>query len=135
MPVVPEAALSRPIGAAAGIGRAHDQVATGDADAQRFYDQGLSYLHNYVWIDAARSFNEALRRDSSLILAYVGLSISYDQLNQRAAARTALARARSLRAPDDHERRHLLIRERQLAAAESPGSETRRSTGRKSTLP
>ena len=33
-------------------------------EAQRFYDQGLAYLHNYVWIEAARSFHQALRARS-----------------------------------------------------------------------
>ena len=25
-------------------------------EAQAFYDQGLAYLHSYIWIEAARSF-------------------------------------------------------------------------------
>ncbi len=52
------------------------------AEAQRFYDQGLAYLHNYVWIEAARSFHQALESDANLALAHVGLSYAYIELNQ-----------------------------------------------------
>jgi hypothetical protein len=72
MPAVPADLLTRSIGLRTGIGVSHDAVATSSTEAQRFYDQGLSYLHNYVWIDAARSFNQALDLDPRLTLAHVG---------------------------------------------------------------
>ena len=61
----------------AGIGSAHDPVATASPQAQAFYDQGLAYLHSYVWLEAARSFNQALRLDPKLALAHAGLPIAY----------------------------------------------------------
>ena len=64
--MIPSEILVRPIDLRSGIGQAHDPIQGISAEAQKYYDQGLSYLHNYVWIDAARSFNQALRIDSPL---------------------------------------------------------------------
>ena len=55
-------------------GRLHQEVSTRSAEAQAFYDQGIAYLHSYVWVDAARSFHEALRRDPELAMTHLGLS-------------------------------------------------------------
>src|SRR5688572_28898242 len=84
--VVPMELLARPVMVRSGIGSVHHPVTTSSPQAQRFYDQGLAYLHNFAWIEAARAFNEALRLDSRLALAYVGLSIAYVELSQPAAA-------------------------------------------------
>src|SRR5262245_48103287 len=48
MPVVPNGLLERSIDLRSNIGTSHDAIAGASAEAQRFYDQGLSYLHNYV---------------------------------------------------------------------------------------
>src|SRR5262245_27333833 len=120
MPVVPQAVLERPIDLRTNIGVSHDRVEGTTPEAQRFYDQGLSYLHNYVWIEAARSFNQALRLDPRLMLAQVGLSTAYEQLNQRAVAHRALERARAIGASSEHARQHLVIAERQRASQDAP---------------
>src|SRR5262245_23981763 len=119
MPVVPNALLERSIDLRSNIGTSHDAIAGTSPEAQRFYDQGLSYLHNYVWIEAARSFNQAMRLDPQLMLAHVGLSAAYEQLNQRAAARAELDRAQAINAAE-HERVHLAIAERQRASLDAP---------------
>src|SRR5207244_2552638 len=120
MPMISADLLRRPIGISTGIGHSHDAVDGISPDAQTYYDQGVSYLHNYVWIDAARSFNQALRIDSHVTLAYVGLSVAYDELNQRAAAHDALDHARPTASTAAHERRHIAVRERQLSAEDAP---------------
>jgi len=129
IPVVPQALLERPVTLRTGIGRAHDAVATKSADAQAFYDQGLSYLHSFVWIEAARSFHHALRSDPGLALAHVGLSYAYIELNKPAEARQAIERARTLASgkpkglpPHEsaHERHHLDARVLQMAAEDAP---------------
>src|SRR6185295_3032666 len=99
-----------------------DAVSTNSPEAQQFYDQGLSFLHNYSWIDAARSFNQALALDPRLTLAHVGISIATDALNQRAAARAAIDRARALAPSGDHERQHVIVRERQMTAEDDRGN-------------
>ena len=88
--------VNRPVPLRKGIGSAHDGVSTTSKPAQAFYDQGLAYLHSYVWLEAARSFNQALRADPKLAMAHLGLTIAYTELNAPAAARAALDRAKAL---------------------------------------
>ena len=104
----------------AGIGLAHDTVSTTSKQAQAFYDQGLAYLHSFVWLEAARSFNQALRADPKLGMAQLGLTMAYVELNDPAAANAALDRARAL-AASDHDRRHVDARALQMAAERAPG--------------
>src|SRR6266550_4451028 len=95
---VPREILERPVTLREGIGTVHEAVTTSSKEAQAFYDQGLAYLHSYVWIEAARSFNQALRIDPKLMMAYIGLSRVYSNLNDDMAARSALGQAQALSA-------------------------------------
>src|SRR6267142_611518 len=70
---IPRDVLQLPISLRNNIGHVSNSVTTKNADAQTFYNQGVAYLHSYVWIDAARSFNQALRLDPDLALAHMGL--------------------------------------------------------------
>ena len=109
--------VNRPIPLRNGIGSAHDAVSTSSKQAQAWYDQGLAYLHSYVWIEAARSFNQALRIDPALAMAHVGLTCAYIELNAPAAARSALDEARSLAgSASDHDRAHIAARTLQMDA-------------------
>src|SRR6266516_412077 len=118
---VPREILERPLTLREGIGTIHEPVTTSSKEAQAFYDQGLAYLHSYVWIEAARSFNQALRLDPNLAMAHVGLSVACTELNATGAAMAALDRARAL-APriTEHERRHVEARAAQMAAEAEP---------------
>ena len=109
----------RPVTIRTGIGSAHDPVSTLSKRAQAFYDQGLAYLHSYVWVEAARSFNQALRLDPTLALAQLGLTLAYTELNASPAAHAALDRAKAL-AATDHDRRHVAARALQMAAEDVP---------------
>jgi tetratricopeptide (TPR) repeat protein len=109
----------RPVTLRPGIGAAHDAASTNAKQAQAFYDQGLAYLHSYVWLEAARSFNQALRIDPRLALAHAGLTIAYTELNAPAAATGALGRANAL-AATDHDRAHVGARALQMAAEAAP---------------
>jgi tetratricopeptide (TPR) repeat protein len=113
----------RPVAVRERIGSAHDAAGTTSKEAQAFFDQGLAYLHSYLWLEAARSFNQALRIDPKLALAHVGLTVAYVELNAPAAAKTALDRAKAL-AATDHERVHVQVRALQMAAEETPGDAT-----------
>jgi tetratricopeptide (TPR) repeat protein len=92
---VPREILERPVPLREGVGTLHDPVTTSSPQAQAFYDQGLAYLHSFVWIEAARSFNQALRLDPKLAMAYVGLSDAYIGLADTASAHQALDKAQS----------------------------------------
>lgn len=119
---VPEEILNRPVALQTGIGTAHEKVTTSSPLAQRFYDQGMAYLHSYVWIEAARSFHQALRSDPKMPMAYLGLSYAYSPMDY-GAARAALEQAESLSASaDDRERRRMAIRRAQLDAMAAAGT-------------
>ena len=121
IPKVPSELLTRPVAMAKGIGHAHDAIGTKSASAQAFYDQGLAYLHSYVWIEAARSLNQALREDPSLAIAHAQLSLAYTELNAPSEARAAIDRAAALAAAaGDHDRRHIEARRLQMIAEAHP---------------
>jgi tetratricopeptide (TPR) repeat protein len=133
IPSVPQELLERRVAIRAGIGTAHDDGGTKSAQAQAFYDQGLAYLHSYVWIEAARSFHEALRLDPALALAHVGLSYSYVELSKPAEAKKAIAAAQALAAKsNDHVKRHVDARALQMAAEDNPRDVARLAAYRKS---
>ena len=48
---VPREILQRPVTLREGIGNISDPVTTSSPEAQAFYNQGLAYLHSYVWIE------------------------------------------------------------------------------------
>jgi tetratricopeptide (TPR) repeat protein len=121
MPPLARDVLERPLPLRTGIGSAHDAVSTRDPQAQAYYDQGLAYLHSYMWVEAARSFHQAMRLDSKLAIAGVGLSYAYVELNAPAEARAALDRARGLASgASEHDRRHIELRAAQTAAEDGP---------------
>jgi tetratricopeptide (TPR) repeat protein len=120
---VPREILERPVSLRTGIGSVREAVTTSSPEAQAFYDQGLAYLHSYVWIEAVRSFHQALRLDANLGMAYLGLTDAYIGLHDIDTARSAFQAGQAL-APkmSDRERLWLTIRERELEHAEDEGS-------------
>src|SRR4051812_14043063 len=119
---VPRDLLERPLPLRPGTGNAHETVTTRSETAQAFYDQGLNYLHGYVWIEAARSFHQALRADPDLAMAYVGLSRVHSGLEGPEEARKMLERAQALGPKaSDRERRRIAVRAAQLEALAALG--------------
>ena len=118
---VPREVLEKPTTLREGIGKLNDVVTTSSRDAQSFYNQGVAYLHSYVWIEAARSFHQALKADPDLAMAHVGMSYAYSGLEDTAAARTSLVRAQSLKSRISPRERHRIeIRAKQLEAIAEP---------------
>jgi tetratricopeptide (TPR) repeat protein len=108
---VPKDLLERSVPLRQGIGAVHDKVTTTIPEAQSFYDQGLAYLHSFEWIEAARSFHQALRLDPRMAMAYLGLSDAYLGLSDSAAAHAALLQAEGLKeTTTEAERRKIEIR-------------------------
>ena len=117
----PEAILERPLPLRDGIGKAHEDVTTISTDAQMYYDQGLAYLHSYVWIEAARSFHQALRLDAKLAMAQLGLSYALAELGDSAGARQASQQASALAGPvSDREKARIRLRALQLGDGREP---------------
>jgi tetratricopeptide (TPR) repeat protein len=120
---VPREILERPVPLRPGIGTVHEVVTTSSPEAQAFYDQGLAYLHSYVWIEAIRSFHQALRLDHNLGMAYLGLTDAYLGLQDFATARAAFQAAQALaQSMSERERTWLTIREKELEHAEDEAS-------------
>ena len=117
---VPAELLERAVPLREGIGNSHEVVTTKSKEAQAFYDQGLNYLESYVWIEASRSFHQALRHDPQLAMAYVGLSRTHSGLDDAPGAKAYFDKAKALAAAaSEREQRRIAIREAQLAAMES----------------
>jgi len=130
-PVPPEI-LERAIGLRAGTGSARQKVTTSSLRAQAFYDQGLAYLHSFVWIEAARSFHQSLRVDPHLGMAYLGLADAYIGLQNVPSARAALENAESLKQyMNGAERTWLEIRKREVEYLEEPSDPERYRAYRK----
>lgn len=117
---VPREILDRPVTLRSGIGSVHEKVTTTSAEAQAFYDQGLAYLHSYVWIEAIRSFHQALRLDPEIGMAFLGLTDAYIGLQDVATARAAFQRAAQLsQKMSAREQMWLTLRDRELNYLES----------------
>ncbi|PYT95203.1 MAG: hypothetical protein DMG36_02820 [Acidobacteria bacterium] len=130
---VPREILERPAVLRSGIGTLHEKVTTSSQEAQGFYDQGLAYVHSYVWIEAIRSFHQALRLDPNLGMAFLGLTDAYIGLQDPATARAAFQRAAAL-APklSKREQTWITIRDRELDYLESSGDPDKYVAYRKS---
>jgi tetratricopeptide (TPR) repeat protein len=116
---IPLELLQRPAPLRKGIGTAREQVTTKSATARALYEQGLAYLHSFVWIEAARSFHSALRQDPNLAMAHLGLSFAFGGLGSSAGAREALGRARTMSSgTTERERLRIDLRARQLETIE-----------------
>jgi tetratricopeptide (TPR) repeat protein len=130
---VPREILERPVTLRSGIGTLHEKVSTSSPEAQAFYDQGLAYVHSYVWIEAIRSFHQALRLDPNLAMAFLGLTDAYIGMHDPATARAAFQRALEL-APrlNKREQMWVAIREGELDYLESNGDADKYVAYRKS---
>ncbi len=90
------------------------RVSTSSPECQAFFDQGLGYFYSYVWMEAARSFETAVRQDPNCALAWWGLSRALDRWGRPGtgkAATQALRKADALRGRASH-REQLLIQAR-----------------------
>jgi tetratricopeptide (TPR) repeat protein len=61
------------------------RVSTPSADCQALCDQGFGYYYSYVWMEAARSFETALRHDPDCAMAWLGLHKALDKWGKSAA--------------------------------------------------
>jgi tetratricopeptide (TPR) repeat protein len=120
---VPAEILERPVALRQGIGKVHEEVTTKSPEAQAFYDQGLAYLHSFVWIEAVRSFHQSLRADPSVMMSYLELSDAYIGLQDFPQARAALEKAQSLVGnASEREKARLTIRSRQFDYLQDSGN-------------
>ncbi len=123
---VPREVLEKPVTLKSNIGKISEPVSTKSADAQAFYNQGVAYLHSYVWVEAGRSFHQAVRLDPNLAMAWVGLSRVYSGLDDPPAAGAAIAKAQALSAhANAWEKTRIAVRAKQLEALAELGNAAR----------
>lgn len=127
LPSVSPELLVRPVALRDDAGRVHQAVTTSSKEAQVYYDQGLAYQTSYVWIEAARSYHEALRRDPDLAMAHLGLAKVLWNLGALPGSRGEVGRAKQLAARagvTEKERRWIALFEQQLDAVSAPPAES-----------
>ena len=80
----------------------HWPISTSAKDAQRAFDNGLAFLHSYVWHGAVRCLQTAIDLDPAQAVAHIELARTYlgkedgEQAQRHAAQATQLAAAASL---------------------------------------
>ncbi len=70
------ASEAKPATLMSGLGTLHHPVSTGNAEAQRFFDQGLALIYGFNHEEAARSFRRAAELDPNLAMAYWGIALA-----------------------------------------------------------
>ena len=101
---------TKPAALMSGLGSLHHPVSTSNAEAQRFFDQGLALVYAFNHAEAVRSFRRAAELDSRMAMAYWGIAyalgpninLDVDPEHEKAAYETA-QRALSLavKAPEN----------------------------------
>lgn len=86
------------------------RVSTASPECQAYFDQGLGYFYSYVWIEAARSFETALKYDPDCAMAWWGLSKACEEW-KKAPYGPPLTKAKELLPRASH-RESLLIKAR-----------------------
>ena len=65
-----------PVTLEAGLGDINHPVTTNNAEAQKFFNQGLAYLYGFNHEEAVKSFKQAAQLDPNLAMAYWGMSLA-----------------------------------------------------------
>src|SRR5216684_8008940 len=66
----------KPVTLDPGLGHVHWPVSTKNAEAQRFFDQGMKYVYGFNHESAARSFQRATELDPDLAMGYWGAALA-----------------------------------------------------------
>jgi tetratricopeptide (TPR) repeat protein len=98
-----------------GLGNLHHPVTTNSPLAQRFFDQGLTFVYAFNHDEAAGSFKEAARLDPGMAMAYWGIALALgpninqpEDTDRGKQAYDAIKKAQSLEASaSDPERQYI----------------------------
>lgn len=104
-----------------GIGDSHLEITTQSDSAQKYFDQGLSLLHDFWDFEAYRAFKYATQLDSTAAMTHWGLAISLSRNSERDEERKrAIEKAKQFgKKASDHEQLYINA----LAAMDSIGAE------------
>src|SRR2546421_8425269 len=67
---------AKPANLMPGLGTHHHPVTTDNAEAQKFFDQGLVLVYGFNHEEARRSFDRATQLDPNLAMAYWGIALA-----------------------------------------------------------
>jgi hypothetical protein len=67
---------AKPISLESGLGKVHWPVSTKNAEAQKFFHQGMEYLYGFNHESAVRSFQRATELDPDLVMGYWGAALA-----------------------------------------------------------
>src|SRR6267143_417771 len=70
------APADKPASLFSGMGSLHHPVATTNPEAQKFFDQGLSFVYAFNHDEAVRSFKRAAELDPGMAMAYWGIALA-----------------------------------------------------------
>jgi pimeloyl-ACP methyl ester carboxylesterase/tetratricopeptide (TPR) repeat protein len=70
------AKAAAPVALEAGLGDIDHPVTTNNPEAQKFFNQGLSYLYGFNHEEAVNSFKQAAKLDPQLAMAYWGVALA-----------------------------------------------------------
>jgi tetratricopeptide (TPR) repeat protein len=97
------------------------RVTTTSPECQALVDQGLGFFYSYVWMEAARSFETAVKHDPDCALAWWGLSRALERWGKaNAVSNQALLKADELKGKAS-DRERLLIQARMQEKGLAPG--------------
>src|SRR3977135_2198284 len=68
------AQTEKPVALYPGLGVWRHAIATGNTDAQKFFDQGLNLLYGFNRYEALRSFRKASELDPKAVMTYWGMA-------------------------------------------------------------
>jgi tetratricopeptide (TPR) repeat protein len=72
----PGAPREKPVALLKGLGAWHHPIATGNPEAQKFFDQGLALMYGFNRYEALRSFTKAAELDPTAAMAWWGVAMS-----------------------------------------------------------
>ena len=67
---------SAPVALSSGLGDINHPVSTTNAEAQKFFNQGLAYIYAFNHEEAVRSFKQATQLDPQLAVGYWGMALA-----------------------------------------------------------
>jgi len=63
-----------------GVGNSHLEISTDEEDAQLYFDQGVSLLHDFWWFEAYRAFLHASQLDPEAAMPHWGLYLAGENM-------------------------------------------------------
>lgn len=97
-----------------GLAKINFPTSSKNETAQKFFEQGIAWLHGFAYLEAERSFRQALQEDPDLIMAYWGMAMANTNNSDRARGMIDEAKERLGKKSDKRERLYIEALDRYL---------------------